>query len=151
MVLSSSSPPMKRSLLPLLLALTLPAVLPLGAAESKPTAAAAAASLQGKFAGEWKGQEESTGALKLNFKQDAAGAWTAEAAFTFDGAEIPAKTKSIKVEGSKVELVFEWNVQGTSGRSSLKGELKGDTLEGKYDSNVAEAASSGSWKVKRAS
>lgn len=150
MVLSSSSPPMKRSLLPLLLALTLPAVLPLGAAESKP-AAAAAASLQGKYAGEWKGQEESTGALKLSFKQDAAGAWTAEAAFTFDGAEIPAKTKSVKVEGAKVELVFEWNVQGTSGRSSLKGEFKGDTIEGKYDSNVAEAASSGSWKVKRAS
>jgi hypothetical protein len=143
---------MKRSLLPLLLAFTLPAVLPLGAAESKPAAkAAATATLQGKYAGEWKGQEESTGALKLSFKQDAAGAWTAEAAFTFDGAEIPAKTKSVKIEGAKVELVFEWNVQGTSGRSSLKGELKGDTIEGKYDSNVAEAASSGSWKVKRTS
>ena len=143
---------MNRSLSSLLIVLSLAGAAPLGAAESKPAAAAtAAAALPGKYAGQWKGQEESSGALKLSFKQDAAGAWTAEAAFTFDGTEIPAKTKSIKVEGTKVQLVFEWNVQGTTGQSRLTGELTGDTLEGKYDSNVAEAASSGSWKVKRTS
>jgi hypothetical protein len=113
-------------------------------------AAAAKPALAGKYTGEWKGKEDSSGALRISFKQDDAGAWSAEAAFTFEGNEVPVKTKSLKVEGEKVEVVFEWSIQGTNGQSKLTGELKGNKLEGKYDSNVAEAASSGTWSLTRA-
>ena len=115
------------------------------------TAAAASAqpALAGKYAGEWKGKEESSGALRINLKQDATGAWTADATFTFEGNEVPAKTKSLVIVDEKVELVFEWSVQGTTGQSKLTGELKDNKLAGKYDSNVAEAASSGTWSVTR--
>jgi len=118
--------------------------------QSDTAAATAKPALAGKYTGEWKGKEDSSGALRITFKQDDAGAWSAEAAFTFEGNEVPVKTKSLKVEGEKVEVVFEWAIQGTNGQSKLTGELKGDKLAGKYDSNVAEAASSGTWSLTRA-
>lgn len=148
---------MKRLVSSLLIALSLvivagPTAFAAEKKKKKSDAAAASAkpALAGKYTGEWKGKEDSSGALRITFKQDDAGAWAAEAAFTFEGNEVPVKTKSLKVEGEKVEVVFEWQIQGTNGQSKLTGELKGNKLEGKYDSNVAEAASSGTWSVTRA-
>lgn len=148
---------MKRLVSSLLIALSLvivagPTAIAAEKKKKKADAAAATAkpALAGKFTGEWKGKEDSSGALRITFKQDDAGAWSAEAAFTFEGNEVPVKTKSLKVEGEKVEVVFEWQIQGTNGQSKLTGELKGNKLEGKYDSNVAEAASSGTWSLTRA-
>lgn len=111
-------------------------------ATSKPT-------LAGDYAGQWRAQNEAGGALKLKFSQNKESAWTAEAVFTFDGNDVPAATKSLKVEGNKIDLVIGWEIQGTAATSHLKGELKDDKLEGTYDSTTAEGAGVGTWKTTR--
>ncbi|MBI5767207.1 MAG: hypothetical protein HZA93_05380 [Verrucomicrobia bacterium] len=115
-------------------------------AEVKPAARPA---LAGDYAGQWRGQNDVGGALKLKFTRNQEAAWTAVATFTFDGTDVPATTKSLKVEGNKIDLVIGWEIQGTAASSHLKGELKDDTLEGSYDSTTAEGAGVGTWKTTR--
>lgn len=121
------------------------------AAETKPAAASAktAGSFAGEFAGEWLGDNGTGGALKLTFKPGKDAAMTMEASFTFEGANVPTTTKSLQVEGSRITTVFAWLIQGTAATSKLVGELKGDRLEGTYESTTAEGGAKGTWKVAR--
>ena len=121
------------------------------AAETKPSAASAAAavSFAGEFAGDWVGENGAGGTLKLTFKAGKEAAWTMEAMFTFEGANVPTTTKTIEIDGSKLTTVFAWEVQGTAASSKLTGELKGDQLEGTYESTTREGAAKGKWKVAR--
>jgi hypothetical protein len=108
-----------------------------------------AATLAGEYAGKWKAENEASGNVRLKLSQAADGKWSADVVFSYEGTEIATTTKSIKVEGSKLEVVMAWEVQGVSSSSTLKGELKGDTIEGKYDSAAAEGAATGTWNAKR--
>lgn len=146
---------MKSSLLPLVFALALSVVPTLNAAETKSASPASAGSaapssaLAGEYVGTWKAQNDSGGSLRIVLKSEGAAAWSAEAVFTFEGAEVPTKMKSVKVDGGKIEIVFGWDVQGTSAQSTLQGEWKGDVLAGKYDSTSPEGAAAGTWTVTR--
>lgn len=121
------------------------------AAEAKPSAAPAAApvSFAGEFAGDWLGENGTGGTLKLTFKSGKAAAWTMEAMFTYEGTNVPTTTKSVEIDGGKLTTVFAWDVQGTAASSKLTGELKGDQLEGTYESTTTEGAAKGKWKVAR--
>ncbi len=126
---------------------------PLAAAPAKSAdkpAAAPAAAPSGEYKGTWKGRDDSSGDLKIKFTTGADAKLTAEAVFTFEGTAVPTRTKTLKVEGSRVELAFAWDVQGVSATSKLTGEIKGDRLEGTYESSTAEGAATGSWTVTRA-
>ena len=59
------------------------------------------------------------------------------------------QVKSVEVAGSKVEMVFAWEVQGTAAQSKLTGTWTANALEGKYESTTQEGAASGTWKVTR--
>ncbi len=121
------------------------------AAETKLSAApaAVAASCAGEFTGEWMGDNGTGGTLKVVFKRGKDLAWTMEARFTFEGATVPTTTKTIEIEGSKLTTVFAWEIQDTAASSKLMGELKGDQLEGIYESTTTEGAAKGKWKVTR--
>ncbi len=126
---------------------------PLAAAPAKSAdkpAAAPATAPSGEYKGAWKGRDESSGDLKIKFTTGADAKLIAEAVFTFEGTAVPTRTKTLKVEGSRVELAFAWDVQGVSATSKLTGEIKGDRLEGTYESSTAEGAATGSWSVTRA-
>ena len=126
---------------------------PLAAAPAKSAdkpAATPAAAPNGEYKGTWKGRDDSSGDLKIKFTTGADAKLTAEAVFTFEGTAVPTRTKTLKVEGSRVELAFAWDVQGVSATSRLTGEIKGDRLEGTYESSTAEGAATGSWSVTRA-
>lgn len=146
---------MKSSLLPLVFALTMSVVPALNAADTKsapPVSAgsnAASPAFAGEYVGTWKGNNDSGGTLRLVLKSEAGAAWSAEAAFTFEGVDVPTKMKSVKVESGKIEIVFGWEVQGVAAQSTLLGELKGEVLAGKYDSTSPEGAAAGTWTVTR--
>lgn len=110
--------------------------------------AAASAAIAGKYAGTWKGPEDSGGTLRIALKQEAGGQWTVEASFTFENNEVPTKTKSVQVDGTKVNLAFTWAIDGSPGESQLTGELVGDKLSGTYKT-INETPSSGTWTVTR--
>ena len=112
-------------------------------------AAETPAALVGEYAGTWKNSEGAGGELRIVLRRDVAAAWSAEASFTTEGARVPTKMKSIRVDGSKVVMVFDWDVQGTAGQSKVSGELRDDTLQGTYETSGAAGESSGTWVAKR--
>ena len=142
---------MRTHALTTLLALVVSCAAPLAAAPAKNAdkPAAAAAAPKGEYKGSWKGRDDSSGDLKIKFATGADAKLTAEAVFTFEGTPVPTRTKTLKIEGSRVELAFSWDVQGVSATSKLTGEIKGDRLEGTYESTTAEGAATGSWSVTR--
>jgi hypothetical protein len=102
----------------------------------------------GDYTGNWKGDAEGAGALKIRLKKEES-RWVAESTFTFEGAEIQTKLKAVEVEGAKVQLVFEWNIQGAPGQSRLTGEMTGDGLKGTYETTGEAGNSTGTWTVSR--
>ena len=139
---------MKTLCLSAILALSLVGSPMLPAAETKPVppsaegSATAKSALAGQYVGKWKGADDASGELRITLKRDDAGAWIAESSFT-------TKMKSIEVDGAKVRIVFDWEVQGAAGQSKVTGELTGDTLQGTYATSGAIGESSGTWQVKR--
>jgi hypothetical protein len=117
-------------------------------ATAKAPPAAAARSLAGDYAGEWKGTGDATGELRIKLKQDGA-KWAAEALFTFESADVPTQMKTVEIDGTKVVLVFDWQIQGTPGQSTLNGELKDGSLQGTFETKSPEGPSKGTWKVTR--
>jgi hypothetical protein len=107
------------------------------------------AALAGQYAGSWTSTEGTSGGLHLKLRQDAAAAWVAEATFTYEGTQIPGKVQTIKVDGTKLRLVFDWSIQSTPGQSTITGELAGDTLKGTYETKGIAGASKGTWSMKR--
>jgi hypothetical protein len=122
-----------------------------GAEEKKPapSADAAKALVAGDYAGMWKSSGSATGKLNVKLKPHGEG-WGAEASFTFEESTIATKMKSVKVDGTKVELVFEWDSRGTPSESKLTGEATGDKLAGTFESKTGDNLSSGTWSVTRA-
>lgn len=121
------------------------------AAESKVPVAPAVekVSLAGEFTGEWRAENDAHGALRLKFTSGKDAVWKLEASFFFEGVNVPTTTKTLRVDGGKIETVFAWEVQGTAASSKLIGELKGDALEGTYESTTTEGAAKGKWRVSR--
>jgi hypothetical protein len=120
-------------------------------AENSPAAsiATANAAFTGEFTGEWRAQNQSGGALRLKFIPGSAAALSAHVSFTFEGTVVPTTTKSLKIDGTRIQLVIGWEVDGTAASSQLIGELKNEQLEGTYDSTTNEGAAKGTWKATR--
>ncbi len=139
----------------LLLTLALASGTALVAADSKPKTTSAAkksdakASLAGHYLGKWKGAGEATGDLIIKLKKEGDAPWAVESSFTFEGSDIPTKPKSVEVNGTNVKMIFDWEIQGSAGQSTLVGELAGDTLTGTFETSGTAGESKGSWTVKR--
>jgi hypothetical protein len=118
-------------------------------ANSTLTRAAAQPNLDGEFLGEWRGQDQSSGAVTLKFAPGKDSAWTASVVFTYETVKSPTTTKSVRIDGNRVEVEFAWEVEGTAAATKLVGELKGDQIEGSYASTTAEGAAAGKWKAAR--
>ena len=118
---------------------------------NRPGAAAstAVASFAGEFAGDWLADDGSGGTLKLTVKAKNESAWTVEASFTLEDANVSTTTKKVQIDGSKFETVFAWEMQGAPASSKLVGELKGDQIEGTFESTTPEGVEKGKWKVTR--
>jgi hypothetical protein len=105
------------------------------------------ASLAGKYAGTWSGAQ-SSGTIKIALAQ-AKGEWNADVSFTMGDQEVKCKTISVKVDGEKLELVYDFSVSGFEAESTVTGQLKGASLEGTYSTKGADGShvDDGTWKV----
>ena len=111
--------------------------------------AAVNTSLGGQYAGKWTSTEGTSGELRIKLRPGSAANWIGEAMFTYESADIPGTVKSIEADGSKLRMVFDWQIQGTAGQSTLVGELTGDTLKGTYETKGVAGASRGTWSATR--
>jgi len=102
--------------------------------------ALALASPAGKYSGTWVGLQ-SEGTIKIQLAQASGkGEWSADVSFTLGEQEVKCKTVSIKVDGDKLDLAYEFNVGGLQATSTVVGKFDGAKLEGTYSTKSAEGA-----------
>jgi hypothetical protein len=98
------------------------------------------ASPAGKYSGTWVGLQ-SEGNIKIQLAQASGkGEWSADVSFTLGEQEVKCKTVSIKVDGDKLDLAYEFNVGGLQATSTVVGKFDGAKLEGTYSTKSAEGA-----------
>src|SRR5579872_4383991 len=90
--------------------------------------------LAGSYKGTWAGAA-SGGDFHMTIKS----ATDAQVGFTIEGQEVPCKVISFKSDGSTMEMVYEFDLQGTKLQSATKGTLKGKTLEGTYTTTAGDS------------
>ena len=115
---------------------------------------ASGADLSGRYAGEWKGNSSgSSCAFRLSLEQAAGGAWKLDVVFTFGGEEVKTITRSVKVDQSKLDASYDFDLQGNPLRSNITGEWNGKAFEGKYKTTTVDgstAVDDGVWSAARA-
>jgi hypothetical protein len=101
----------------------------------------------GVYKGTWSGPSGG-GDFIVTVKNDGKGGLTADLSFTVGGEAAVGKVASSKVDGAKVEIVYDFDVQGTKLQTSTQGTLSGKTLSGTYKSTAeGQTIDEGTWKT----
>lgn len=109
--------------------------------------------LAGRYAGEWKsGSSGNGGTFRMTLEPAADGTWKCEASFFLDGAEIKTTTHQIKLQDSKLDVSYDFEIEGAALRSHMTGEWNGGTFSGRYETALAagDAVDAGTWTATRA-
>src|SRR5260370_33515763 len=106
-----------------------------------------AAGLAGTYKGPWSGSGSGDFTITLTQAGDD---WKADITFTLGGETVKTKITSLKVEGSKLKVAYQFDLQGTVLESTITGELNGTTLAGDYHTQAVadgSAGDDGTWKA----
>src|ERR1700676_5560914 len=109
-----------------------------------------AAGLAGTYKGTYSGSAGASGDFVVSLTQAENGEWKSEVTFTLGGADVKTKVTSLKVDGSKVTIVYQFDLQGTALESTITGELNSGALAGDYHTKVVSdgsAVDEGTWKA----
>jgi hypothetical protein len=109
-----------------------------------------AAGLAGTYKGTYSGSAGASGDFVVSLTQAENGEWKSEVAFTLGGQDVKTKITSLKVDGTKVTIVYEFDLQGTALESTISGELNAGALAGDYHTKVVadgSAVDEGTWKA----
>jgi hypothetical protein len=108
------------------------------------------AGLAGSFKGTYSGSSGASGDITVTLTQSDSGDWKSEVTFTLGGDLVKTKITSLKVEGSKLRVVYTFDLQGTVLESTVTGELKEGSLGGDYHTKAVadgSAVDDGTWKA----
>src|SRR5579884_2545859 len=92
---------------------------------------ASAADLSGTYKGTWSGGQ-ANGDITMTFRATAEGPAKADVSFTISGQDVKCNVKSVKMDGSKLEIVYEFDLGDIKLQSTATGEVKDKVLEGTY-------------------
>lgn len=110
--------------------------------------------MAGRYTGEWKSNGAGGGgAFHITLDAQSGGAWKCGAGFTFNGEEIGTTHCTVKLEQSKLELAYDFELDGNPLHSKLAGQWNGKTFDGQYETTSTEggdAVDDGSWQAARA-
>lgn len=115
--------------------------------------AAIAVSQETNLAGTWKGDwtgGQASGGFEMTIRPEAEGNAKLEVSFTVNGEDVKTTVTSVTIEGPKITAQYEFDLQGNRLQSTITGELKGETLEGRYETRIVPAGTyvdNGSWKT----
>ncbi|HTS31774.1 MAG TPA: hypothetical protein VMH81_38155 [Bryobacteraceae bacterium] len=102
-------------------------------------ASAADRDLAGRYAGQWKSTGSGgEGAIRLNLEPGADGAWKCDVVFTFAGSDVTTTVKSVKLNQSKLEISYDFDLLGNKLRSKTEGQWDGKAFTGHYWTTVAD-------------
>jgi hypothetical protein len=98
----------------------------------------------GTYKGTWNGAT-ANGDFHLTVRPDGK---SADVGFSMGGEEVACKVVSVKIEGAAIEIVYQFDLQGNSLQSAIKGSLKGKSLEGTYRTTAGDSpVDEGAWKT----
>jgi len=109
--------------------------------------------LAGRYAGEWKSNSSGAGgAIRMTLETAPDGTWKCEAGFSLEGADIKTTTHQIKLQDSKLDVSYDFEVQGATLRSHMTGEWNGSAFNGRYETTVigGDGVDAGTWSASRA-
>lgn len=111
---------------------------------------ASAADLSGTYKGTWTGGQ-ANGDITVTFRSsEGGGTPKADVSFTIAGQDVKCNVTSVKVDGSKVELVYEFDLGDTKLQSTVSGQVTGKSMEGSYKTKSladGSAVDEGTWKA----
>jgi len=114
---------------------------------------AADSDLAGRYAGEWKSNGSGGGgAFRFSLDLAAGGAWKWDVSFVYAGAEIKTVTHELKVNQSKLEGSYDFDLQGFALRSHITGEWNGKAFAGSYQTTTTDGSTGvdeGAWNAAR--
>ena len=109
--------------------------------------------LAGKYTGEWKSASGAGGAYQMTLaanRED--GKWLCEASFTYEGSQVKTQTHEILLKDSKLDVSYDFELQGAGLRTRMTGEWNGNAFAGKYETSLigGDGVDSGTWSAARA-
>jgi len=105
----------------------------------------------GRYLGTWSGQS-SDGKIDIRIIGDDKTIKSTAVTFTYNGADVPTRTKAFTVSGGAFEVTYEFELSGNTLVSALKGSLEGKKLSGTYRTTTrdgGEGVDSGTWSAER--
>jgi len=112
-------------------------------------AALAEDAIRGNFVGDWSGSSGAGGKFRLSVA-DEGGKTKCTVSFDYAGEEVKTNVTLCKIDGSKIEAQYDYDISGNRLQSTIRGERKGNSMEGKYHAVVLEngaAVDDGDWKA----
>jgi len=101
----------------------------------------------GAYKGSWAGAGGG-GDFHLTLKDDGKGGFTGTVGFAINGNEVPGKFTTLKVTGAKIEMVYDFDLEGNKLTSAATGALRGASIEGTYKTTAGgQDVDTGTWKV----
>jgi len=109
--------------------------------------------LAGSYAGEWKsGATGSSGVYRMTLTPGAEGKWNCDASFIYEGSEVKTRLHQILLKDSKIDVSYDFEIQGAVLRTRMTGEWNGNAFLGKYETSMigGDGVDSGTWSAARA-
>jgi len=98
---------------------------------------AAGAGLAGRYAGDWKSTGARGGGTFSIKLESASDGWKCAVSFTVGGAD---------VNHSKLEAIYDFELQGNALETKITGQWNGKTFEGRYEATAgSDAVDDGTW------
>jgi hypothetical protein len=110
---------------------------------------ASAAGLTGTYKGTWSGNTGG-GDFTITLDTHDNANPKAQVSFSYSGEEVKCDVTSVKIDGSKVTVVYKFEIEEMQLQSTLTGELQGKTLQGTYETKSLSEGSGvdeGTWKT----
>src|SRR5206468_3152154 len=118
------------------------------------TVLAADRDLAGKYAGEWKsGGSGYGGGINFSIEPAAGGAWKSQLTFGLESSNVTTIMREVTLQDGNVQLIYDFEAQGTALRSNVKGKWDGSAFKGDYRttlSNGSDEVDSGTWSASKA-
>jgi len=109
--------------------------------------------LAGVYTGKWSGASGAVGDVRIALALSD-GKLAPDVMFTMGSTEVKTKVTHVAVDGMKLEMKYEFDLNGVRLESTLRGTLSGEVLEGRYSTKSVvngSAADEGEWKATRQS
>jgi len=113
---------------------------------------AAEKDLAGVYTGKWSGASGAAGDVRIALALSD-GKLAPDVRFTMGSTEVKTKVTHV-VDGMKLEMKYEFDLNGVRLESTIRGTLSGEVLEGRYSTKSVvngSAADEGEWKATRQS